>query len=342
MPLPIGLLIVGAAALLAGGVGVAKGIEAKNRFDEADDINEDATEIYDKATESLKRCRRTTQAALDELGRQKVSLVRDSLLPFVKVFSRIKHVDYDGLQTFEKIRENLKTENQDGEFLLEIRQLSIRMEEVAVGTSGALGAGALAGLAAYGSVGLVGTASTGTAISGLSGVAATNATLAWFGGGSLAVGGLGIAGGTAVLGGIVAAPVLLVGGLVLSSKGAEARENARSNLAKAEAEAEKMKTAGAAALAIGLVANQTRETIQALREYLDYELPMLHDIVETNDDYRTYSRAEGELVARTLSVALVLKELIETPLWEKDGAISVAIKEAIENSRKFSEELEAK
>ena len=102
MPLPIGLLIVGAAALLAGGVGVAKGIEAKNRFDEADDINEDATEIYDKATESLKRCRRATQAALEELGRQKVSLVRDSMMPFVKAFSRIKHVDYDEMRIFKK------------------------------------------------------------------------------------------------------------------------------------------------------------------------------------------------------------------------------------------------
>lgn len=63
-------------------------------------------------------------------------------------------------------------------------------------------------LGAWGLVSLIGSASTGTAISSLSGVAATNATLAWFGGGSLATGGAGIAGGFWVLGGIVAAPII--------------------------------------------------------------------------------------------------------------------------------------
>lgn len=63
-------------------------------------------------------------------------------------------------------------------------------------------------LGAWGLVSLIGSASTGTAISSLSGAAATNATFAWFGGGSLATGGAGIAGGFWVLGGIVAAPIV--------------------------------------------------------------------------------------------------------------------------------------
>lgn len=68
--------------------------------------------------------------------------------------------------------------------------------------------GGSAALGAWGLVTLVGSASTGTAISSLSGVAATNATLAWFGGGSIATGGAGMAGGFWVLGGIVAAPIV--------------------------------------------------------------------------------------------------------------------------------------
>jgi membrane protein implicated in regulation of membrane protease activity len=63
-------------------------------------------------------------------------------------------------------------------------------------------------LGAWGLVSLIGSASTGTAITSLSGIAATNATLAWFGGGSLATGGAGMAGGLWVLGGIVAAPII--------------------------------------------------------------------------------------------------------------------------------------
>lgn len=68
--------------------------------------------------------------------------------------------------------------------------------------------GGTTAIGAWGLVSLIGSASTGTAISSLSGVAATNATLAWFGGGSLAAGGAGMAGGFWVLGGIVAAPII--------------------------------------------------------------------------------------------------------------------------------------
>lgn len=59
------------------------------------------------------------------------------------------------------------------------------------------GAGAPAVVSAL--VGFWGTAGTGTAISTLSGAAATKATLAWLGGGTLAAGGFGVAGGAVVL-----------------------------------------------------------------------------------------------------------------------------------------------
>ncbi len=58
-------------------------------------------------------------------------------------------------------------------------------------------------------VSMIGTASTGTAIGSLSGVAAYNATLAWFGGGSLATGGAGMFGGGLVLGGLASAPMVI-------------------------------------------------------------------------------------------------------------------------------------
>ena len=57
-------------------------------------------------------------------------------------------------------------------------------------------------VAAWSMVGALGTASTGAAISGLSGAAATSATAAWFGGGAVAAGGLGMAAAPFVLSGI--------------------------------------------------------------------------------------------------------------------------------------------
>ena len=67
-------------------------------------------------------------------------------------------------------------------------------------------AGATAGALAVGAMTALGSASTGTALASLSGAAYGHALLAAFGGGSLAAGGLGMAGGAVVLGSIVAVP----------------------------------------------------------------------------------------------------------------------------------------
>lgn len=69
-----------------------------------------------------------------------------------------------------------------------------------VATGGIVVASAGTIAAAAGSAGLLGTASTGTAISTLSGAALESAALAKIGGGALAVGGSGMAGGTTVIG----------------------------------------------------------------------------------------------------------------------------------------------
>ena len=67
-----------------------------------------------------------------------------------------------------------------------------------LGLAGAIGAP----IGAWALVGTFGTASTGAAIGGLSGAAATSATAAWFGGGAVAAGGLGIAAAPFALTGI--------------------------------------------------------------------------------------------------------------------------------------------
>ena len=332
MPLPF---LLAGAAIAAAGWGVKKGLDAKSDFDAAERINEDAQEIFGDAERSLERRKEKTQNKLESLGRQKIRLSKDALEPFVKTFRKIKNVDYKDIDFHD---ENLRVSSDE---ILEIREVTIRMEEAVGGTAGALGSGALAGLAAYGSVGLLGTASTGTAIAGLSGAAATNATLAWLGGGSLAAGGFGMAGGAAVLGGIVAAPVLLVGGLMMASKAEEAKENARSNQFKAQAAAEVMETAEVAARAIGRKANEIRKVLKRLQEdYLDNDLGDLQDLVSTNVDFRTYSRPQKELVGRTVSLAVTAKNLAEAPLLEEDGSITKAIRETLRESKSVLQRLD--
>ena len=83
---------------------------------------------------------------------------------------------------------------------------------------------------------VLGTASTGTAISALSGVAATNAALAWLGGGAIAAGGSGVAGGTLLLGmfgpiGVAVGAVSAVGGIMfMNSKNKEKRAEIEKNI----------------------------------------------------------------------------------------------------------------
>ena len=334
MPLPF---LLAGAAIAAAGWGVKKGLDAKSDFDVAKNVNEEAQEIFDDAKRSLERCREKVQNNLESLGRQKIRLSQDAQEPFVETFRQIKNVDYKDIDSQD---ENLRVSSDE---ILKIREVTIRMEEVAGGTAGALGSGVLAGLAAYGSVGLLGTASTGTAIAGLSGAAATNATLAWLGGGSLAAGGFGMAGGATVLGGIVAGPVLLVGGLMLASKAEEAKENARSNRYKARAAAEAMKTAEAAAHAIGREADEVQKVLKRLQEdHLYDEIARLRMLVSSNPDYRTYDSTQRELVGRTVSLAVTARNLAEAPLLEEDGSITQAIRQNLKQTKAFLQKLEDK
>ena len=332
MPLPLLpiVIVVGAAAV----TGLVKGAGGKRDFDEAADDNELARATYDRAQSVLDDTREQTQVSLEALGARKRGVYEYALMPFVEAFDRIKHVDLDRREELGTGVSDISTE------VLELREVAAAMAELVGGGAGALGAGALAGLAAYGSVGLAASASTGTAISTLSGVAASNATLAWLGGGTLAAGGLGVTGGMVVLGGIVAAPVLLVGGLLLASKGEEARENARSNVVKAKAAAETMKTAEVAARAIGRKATEVERLLERLHEgYFAGDLAGLQRLVSRNDDYRTYDRGERELVARSLIMAVTLKNIAQAPLLQEDGSITLEVRRALREGRAFLREL---
>ena len=332
MPLP--LLLVAGAALL-GGIGVGTGIAAKKDFDDAEDLNKDARQTYDDAQESLQRQRKRTQKHMEDLGRQKAHLLQYGLKPFVAAFEKIKNVNYTDIEVSVDLP-SFEVEIQ------EIKQTVTQMEEIVGGGVAALGSGALVGLAAYGSVGSLGTASTGTAIAGLSGAAATNATLAWLGGGSLAVGGLGMAGGTAVLGGIIAAPVLLVGGIVLASKAEEALAEARSNLRKAETAAEAMETAVVAARAISRKASDVRKVLHTLQiGYLDDALVEFKQLVSTNEDYRTYDLKQKHLVARTTALAKTAYSVAKAPLFDEDGVVTTEIRKALRDANKFLKTINA-
>lgn len=156
------------------------------------------------------------------------------ILPFLETAARVDWtpaLDARRAQTRAVTARPLETE---------IRRLRDQTETTVLRTVDATAAaGAPAGATAAGvlvAVSAAGTASTGAAIASASGSAGSSATLAWLGNGSLPAGAVGVAGGTALLAGVVALPALLAIGGVLMWKGRRLRK-------EAEAEAEKLDAA---------------------------------------------------------------------------------------------------
>lgn len=185
-----------------------------------------------------------------------------------------------------------------------------------LGAASALTAGAAAGASALGMVGLFGTASTGAAIAGLSGAAATNATMAWLGGGSLAAGGFGMAGGAVVLGGIAVAPVLLVTGFVLASKGEKMLTEAHAYEAKVDRQIAKSRELQALLGQIDIRIEEMKGVLAKLNQRAGDALKAL--------DASTFSK-ESTRDMKNLTIALqmvkAMTEVMRTPVLA-DGEVS--------------------
>ncbi|WP_210114204.1 hypothetical protein [Weissella confusa] len=196
---------------------------------------ETAVENHEKQSEKL-----TNAFIVLQDNRQRLA---DKLREVENAINRFKNTP----DSYQKDVQKLSVSIQHYEKLLNEAQ-----EESANIARGA-GAGAVAGVAAggtvatFGGAGLtavamsLGTASTGTAVGALSGAAATNAALAWLGGGTLAAGGSGIAGGEALLaltgpiGWGIGGAIMLGSGLWARGKNAHAAEDMRADAVKVRA-----------------------------------------------------------------------------------------------------------
>ncbi|MEN9358748.1 MAG: hypothetical protein RL095_283 [Verrucomicrobiota bacterium] len=324
MPLPF--LIAG--AVIAAGIGIKKGLDAKEDFDTAEAINRRAQRDFDEAQKKLQTKRLEVNENLQRLGRTKFEIYTVTIPRFVELFEKIKNVEFKDLSLNGEALPMTRSELKD------LKAITLAGKELAVGGVTALGAGGLAGLAAYGGALTLATASTGTAIGTLSGVAATNATLAWFGGGSIAAGGLGMAGGMAVLGGIVAGPVLALGGFILSAKAKAAIDDARANRAQAELAVEQMNSAWAVADSIQIRVNEFQRVLSILDAQLTEMTRGLTKLVTRSSDYKTYSQAERESVMAIVLTAKLIKDLLCVHVIDEAGATTQESAKALADTRK--------
>ena len=303
-------------------------IIATHGGDEAAHEAEGARETFYRARRLLEVRREKTRGKLESLGRQKAGTFESALIPFEETFARIRNVDLgdtDLPPSLVKVVRGIAPGSS------KVREAAARMAAVAAGGVDALGPDALAGLAVFGSEGVLLLESGGSsAVPAPSGLAAGNATLAWLRGGALPPE---EDGGTVILGRVAAAPVLLVSGFMLPpGAGAEAVEQATSNLLDAES----------AARALGRKAAEVRKALKRLAEgRLADDLAALRGLASTNDNYRTYDRPQKALVGRAASLAKTAGEVAEAPLLDEDGGITDAIGQALKRAKKVLEALEA-
>jgi len=181
---------------------------------------------------------------------------------------------------------------------------------------GVLGAAAAAGT--YGAVGTFGTASTGTAIAALNGVAASNATLAAIGSGSLATGGGGIAAGTAILSGVVLAPLAIVGVGVFIHLDKKATAKRWTNTAELEGATLKLRPDSLRLTRLRLLTGR----LSAAATLLGVALAERSDELETwPADVRaaTATNAQTAFLARTIALAGALAAVLSATPWSENG-----------------------
>lgn len=316
MPLPF---ILGAAALAAGMYGAKKGYDGYQSHSEADDIVNRAKKRYARNREVFDAQEAAATSALEMLGEEELRIGQS--------FNEFKRLA-------DKLLQKLNAGRQDK---LEINIPKHRLNSVdsygytAVGVMGTVAGagitGAAAGFAIYGGVMALGAASTGTAISSLAGVAATNATLAAIGGGSLATGGLGMAGGTAILGAAVAGPVLAIVGWAYNSHGEKSLKNARKAESEVSSAVEKLKRAQRNLSDIARYSSNILSVLRSIYGQFDKYFESLKEIsdwIETAGSTKQNVQAKLDQVNDTViyaiqngyALAAILVDLITTPLFK--------------------------
>lgn len=317
MPIP---LIIGAAALAATAYGTKKGYDGYQKKSEADEIVKRAQARYEKQKNIFDEIDEDATSKLDALGNLEL-----------KIGESFKEFKTTADELLKKINKRSKNKNFKISFpkhqLEKIDNYTISAVGVLGTIAGAGSAGAAAGFAVYGGVMALGAASTGTAISALSGAAATKATLAAIGGGSLATGGLGIAGGTAILGAAVAAPVLAIAGWAYNNYSEKALENANKASREVDQAVKKLIAAGSLLRKAANYAQKIKNTLSLIYgnfdKYLD-QIKSINDFIEGLQGRNVNIESEIEKIGpdaieaieNGYMLASILTELITTPIFK--------------------------
>lgn len=288
-------------------VGVTGAASGINNMTKASEVKQQAEEIYDQERKKFDKVEASTNKELEELGKIKIK-IWERFAEFEEVFSRIQNLVIDGEVKLEK---ELKL---DVNMLQNVHLLAMSAKEVIKDGVISLSSGQLIGAAASTGITSMATASTGTAIASLHGAAASNAALAALGGGSLEVGGLGMAGGAVVSNALVFAPALAVGGLFINSHGKKSLKAAEGALSESKKLVVDLKEAEKQLEELQNITKEMSKVLQRYDKIFVKLLAWLWYLIEQGTDANYYTEELTKCYA-SYRIVEILYDLTTTELY---------------------------
>lgn len=307
-------IILGAAAIASAAFGAKKGSEGISDMNKANEIGKRAQKCREIAISQLRAEEEVTNKLAKEYGQLQIDVKMRTIGRFVAFIERI------GQRASESDMQFLEGLDISVQQFQKYKATVIEAQEWAKGGVSAAVAGAAVASTATTLARSVGTTTvtrffglwaTEVGISQLGGAAARSATVAWLGGGTMAVGGF-------VIGGITLAPALMVGGFQLAGKGEKALTKAREYEAKINTE---IATITAAKDLLGQVKRRIIE-MRDLVEFLSNRAVLSLEELEAQPGFDKNRDSSKFQQVALLVTALV--EIIKTPILDSQGDLNPA------------------
>jgi len=310
---------------------------------DAKKIKNQADEDLSNAKEELEDKRNKTEKSIEKLGDAKLSAYSGSLENFYNCYTQISKADR---KPFKRPTDSVSYKDVKHS-LITISKTQVSLKKVALQSAGAVSTGALVAGGTYFAV-------KGLVFGKLAGVAAKNATLAWLGGGSLASGGAGMAGGMVVLGGIALAPVALFSMYMGYSSGKRKLNDAKNYADEVEVFVQKVKTLICELNQIDRAAKLFTKTIVSMDAVLQVQIEKLEPVINRLSNRTFFQRVirdpvkkffhknifepdELRAITDALNSAVLLSSLIEKPLMNDNGGFISSSLEFVESANKKAE-----